>query len=116
MRPRRRISLSDINVTPLIDVLLVLLVVFIIAQMNLQRTFDIQLPVDGDLLRPDIRAIVLEIESNSVSVNTKRVHPAALEAYLRDVYADRPDKIIFVKAAPDVSYGEVIQYIDLARA
>jgi biopolymer transport protein ExbD/biopolymer transport protein TolR len=107
-------EVADINITPMIDVLLVLLVIFIIVQMNMQRTFDIQLPVDD---RGDQRpSILMEIVPGGVSVNTRSVPPAGLEAYLRDVYRNRPDKVIFVKAAPDVSYGEVIGYIDSARA
>jgi biopolymer transport protein ExbD len=43
------------------------------------------------------------------------VPPAALNAFLREIYDQRPDKIIFVKASPDVDYGRVIEYIDIAR-
>jgi biopolymer transport protein TolR len=107
-------EVSDINKTPMIDVLLVLLVIFIIVQMNTQRTFDIQLPVNerGDK-RP---SILMEIVPGGVSVNRRSVPPAALEAFLRDTYRNRPDKVILVKAAPDVPYGDVIHYIDTARA
>src|SRR5262245_15703266 len=87
-----RSEVADINITPMIDVLLVLLVIFIIVQMNMQRTFDIQLPVDerGDQ-RP---AILMEIAPGGVSVNSRSVPPAGLEAFLRDVYRNRPDKVI----------------------
>jgi biopolymer transport protein ExbD/biopolymer transport protein TolR len=112
-------EVSDINMTPMIDVLLVLLVIFIIVQMNMQRTFDIQLPIDNKNQTPPAENtnIIMEIEANGVvKVNTKQIQPAALEAFLRDIYTNRPDKIIFVKAAPDVVYGDVINYIDTARA
>src|SRR5262245_32869574 len=88
-------EVADINMTPMIDVLLVLLVIFIIVQMNMQRTFDIQLPVDKKDQAPSMNntAIILQIEPNgNVHVNTQQVQPAALEAFLRDIYSQRPDK------------------------
>lgn len=112
-------DISDINMTPMIDVLLVLLVIFIIVQMNMQRTFDIQLPVDDKEQKPPLENtnIILEIEANGVvKVNTQQVPPAALEAFLRNIYTNRPDKVIFIKAGPEVPYGDVINYIDTARA
>jgi biopolymer transport protein ExbD len=110
-------EVSDINMTPMIDVLLVLLVIFILVQMNLQRAFDIQLPVDkGDQPNANLTQIVMEIDGGgNVTVNTKQVPPAALSAFLKEIYDPRPDKIIFVKASPDAEYGKVIEYIDIAR-
>ena len=112
-------NLSEINMTPMIDVLLVLLVIFIIVQMNMQRTFDVQLPVDNkdQSSIPNNDVIIMEIEPNNVvKVNTRQLQPAQVEAFLKEIYTNRPDKVIFVKASPDVSYGEVINYIDIARA
>jgi|SRR5687767_14394512 len=112
-------NLSEINMTPMIDVLLVLLVIFIIVQMNMQRTFDVQLPVDNkdQAAMPNNDVIIMEIEPNNViKVNTRQLQPAQVEAFLKEIYTNRPDKVIFVKASPDVSYGEVITYIDIARA
>ena len=114
-----RNEVSEINMTPMIDVLLVLLVIFIIVQMNLQRAFDIQLPIDTEKPPPQAENnnIIMEIEpSGLVKINTKAVQPAELEAFLRQIYEARPDKVIFVKAAGDVPYGMVIDYIDTARA
>ena len=112
-------NLSEINMTPMIDVLLVLLVIFIIVQMNMQRTFDVQLPVDNkdQSSIPNNDVIIMEIEPNNVvKVNTRQLQPAQVEAFLKEIYTNRPDKVIFVKASPDVSYGDVINYIDIARA
>jgi biopolymer transport protein TolR len=112
-------SLSEINMTPMIDVLLVLLVIFIIVQMNMQRTFDVQLPVDNkdqaSVPNPDV--IIMEIEPNGVvKVNTKQLHLAQVQAFLTEIYTNRPDKVIFVKANGEVPYGDVISMIDIARA
>lgn len=111
-------EVADINMTPMIDVLLVLLVIFIIVQMNLQRAFDIQLPVDDtQAAQPNPDVIIMEINgAGGVSINTKAVQPAALEQFLSEIYKNRPNKVIFVKAAPDATYGKVIEYIDIARS
>jgi len=112
-------DIADINMTPMIDVLLVLLVIFIIVQQQLQRTFDIQLPVDQNEPTPPSQNdnIVMEITSaTTVLINTAQVAPQNLESRLREIYTGRPKKVIFVKAAPDVEYGKVIEYIDIARA
>lgn len=111
-------DIADINMTPMIDVLLVLLVIFIIVQQQLQRTFDIQLPVDqNEPSSPTNDNIVMEITgANTVLINTAQVAPQNLETRLREIYTGRPKKVIFVKAAPDVEYGKVIEYIDIARA
>jgi biopolymer transport protein TolR len=108
-------EVSEINMTPMIDVLLVLLVIFIIVQMQMQRAFDIQLPIDS-AGHPSANNIVMEISADgSVTVNTKPVQPAALLPFLKQIYDPRPDKIIFVKASPEAEYGKVIEYIDVAR-
>jgi biopolymer transport protein ExbD len=111
-------EVSEINMTPMIDVLLVLLVIFIIVQQNLQRAFDIQLPIDkNEPVQPQNNTnIIMEIEANGlIKINTQPVQPGALTARLKEIYDPRPDKIIFVKAAPDVEYQKVIEAIDAAR-
>jgi biopolymer transport protein TolR len=109
-------EVAEINMTPMIDVLLVLLMVFIIVQMNLQRAFDLQLPVDaGPYERPG--RIVMEIEpGNVLKVNRQEIAAPQLAGFLREIYRNRPDKVLFVKAAPDVRYGDVIGHIDTARS
>lgn len=111
-------SVSDINMTPMIDVLLVLIVIFMIAQPMMQKTMDIQLPREEKNAQPNPSNtnIVLQIEPNGVyKINTLQVPQAQLQAKLNEIYANRPQKIIFVKAGPDVIYQDVISAMDAAR-
>jgi biopolymer transport protein ExbD len=117
---------AAMNITPMIDILLVLLIIFIIPHRKTLGTFDIQLPIDpagdgipvcGPIPNPDMPgSITMKIVRRGVTVNTRSVPSASLAAFLRNKYRDRPNKVIFVKAAPDVPYGDVIGYIDTARS
>ncbi|HEX7050824.1 MAG TPA: biopolymer transporter ExbD [Longimicrobiales bacterium] len=110
-------SISDINITPMIDVLLVLLVIFMIIQPLLQKSIDMQLPVEKES-QPSEPAprIVLEIDANGAyTINTEPVSHDQLQARLTEIYSARPDKILFVKADGAVLYQDVIAAMDVAR-
>jgi biopolymer transport protein ExbD len=111
-------AMTDINMTPMIDVLLVLLVIFILAQQVLQRSIDVQLPVDkDDPSEPGPPPIVLEImQDGSFLLNKQFLQPAQLRGRLDQVFAERSDKLLFIKALQGVSYGEVVTAMDIAKS
>ncbi len=115
-------AMSEINMTPMIDVLLVLLIIFMVVQQGLQRGLSVQVPPPKEKEEiaqkpPDDTQIVLEVEPGPVYKVNRQVVPAAdLENFLRETFAQRARKVIFVKGAENLSYGEVVRAVDASRA
>jgi biopolymer transport protein TolR len=110
---------NEINVTPMIDVLLVLLIIFMMVIPMSRKAIDLQLPdptPDNTNSGPPPSQIVLEVlPGGTFRINTQPVAKADLAKKLKDIYDGRPDKIIFVKGDPAVKYSDVISAMDAAR-
>jgi len=106
---------AEPNVTPMIDVLLVLLIIFMVATSGARKTIDAQLPPDHATPGDPAASIVLEVGAGAhYAVNRQPVASSNLTAYLRSLYFGRPDKTIVVRGAGDASYQEVISAMDAA--
>jgi biopolymer transport protein ExbD len=110
---------NEINVTPMIDVLLVLLIIFMMVIPMSRKAIDLQLPdptPDDTNSGPPPSQIVLEVlPGNVFKINSQPVTRADLGRKLKEIYDPRPDKIIFVKGDPAVKYSDVITAMDVAR-
>jgi biopolymer transport protein TolR len=110
---------NEINVTPMIDVLLVLLIIFMMVIPMSRKAIDLQLPdptPDDTNSGPPPSQIVLEVlPGNVYKINSQPVSKADLGKKLKEIYDPRPDKIIFVKGDPAVKYSDVISAMDAAR-
>jgi biopolymer transport protein ExbD len=110
---------NDINVTPMIDVLLVLLIIFMMTIPMMRKAIDLQLPDPNPPATPPgppAPQIVLQVLPNGVfKINSEEVTQSNLLARLTEIYKDRPEKIIFVKGDPLVKYQDVVMAMDAAR-
>lgn len=109
---------SDPNMTPMIDVLLVLLIIFMIVIPMSRKTIDVQLPDPNPPPNqtPDNKQIVLEIGPHKAfAINKQPVDSAGLAPKLHEIYDPRPDKIIFIKGDSLVKFQDVIWAMDVAR-
>ena len=110
---------NDINVTPMIDVLLVLLIIFMLVVPMARKAIDVQLPDPTPTnapATPSTDQIVLSVNKDgSYAINKEAVTKERLAARLKEIYDPRPDKIIFVNGDPKVKYQDVIFAMDVAR-
>ncbi len=104
-------TMSQINVTPLVDVMLVLLVIFMVTAPMMQQGVQVNLPkAETKALPTQEETVIVSIErSGRLFINSTEIPAGDLRAKLSDMFANRTKKEVFLKADKDVPYGEVVK-------
>ena len=113
----RRAALAEINVTPLVDVMLVLLIIFMITAPMLQHEVEVNLPeVTNTPRTPSEDQLVLTVtKEGSVFLNATAYTLEALQPQLQALSQARPDQEMFLRADAEVPYGTVVQVMDAVK-
>ncbi len=114
--PRDRQYLSEINVVPLVDVVLVLLIIFMITAPLLYRGIDIALPTsETNTIEATERLVVTVEKSGKIFLDKERVQPDNLVGAFASVRSRNPDISVYLRADKGVPYGLVVQVMDAVK-
>jgi len=109
-------AMAEINIIPLVDVVLVLLLIFMLTAPMMYRGIDVNLPRAAS--RPtavEERMVLTVTKEQGLFLNDKRLTPGGLEQALRDAFKNRTDKTLYLKADAGLSYGAVVETMDRVR-
>jgi biopolymer transport protein ExbD len=112
----------DINVTPLIDVVLVLLIIFMVLTPMMQKAHQVNLPAPPDPVAsttpppPSSTQLILSMDKDkAIFLNQDLVEKADLPKRVKEILGGNPSKILFFKCDPSIAYGEAVNVMDLCR-
>jgi len=110
--------MADINITPYIDILLVLLIIFMVITPVRQMDLEVKVPQTsneaGGAVDPSV--IVVSVgESANIAVNQEPTTISQLGAKLQEIYSARANKNMFISASAKLPYGDVVKVIDIAK-
>jgi biopolymer transport protein TolR len=120
MQVRAEGSISTINVTPLVDVMLVLLIIFMVITPMLQKTFSVDMaPTENPRQMPDAEkdsAVVVAVtHDGKVFLGNNQVQPGQLPDKIKDMLSTELDKTVYIKADKRAKYGVVVQVVNTVR-
>jgi len=111
--------MADINITPYIDILLVLLIIFMVITPVRQMDLDVKVPQTSDNDKSsavDPNVIVVSIgESAKILINNEDTNIGQLGPKLQEIYSKRANKNMFISASAKLPYGDVVRVIDVAK-
>jgi biopolymer transport protein TolR len=113
----RRAALAEINVTPLVDVMLVLLIIFMITAPMLQHEVEVNLPevTNKPRTQSEDQLVLTITKEGSVFLNRKAYTLEALRPHLQVLSQAQPDQEMFLRADAEVPYGRVVQVMDAVK-
>lgn len=113
---RQARALAEINVTPLVDVMLVLLIISMVAAPMLQRGMPLELPATETAVEIEEARVVVSVDRDGrIRVNDRPVPPDLLEARMKALAAREPGETVFLRADRLLAYGEVLYVMDRIR-
>jgi biopolymer transport protein ExbD/biopolymer transport protein TolR len=115
-RGGRQKALAEINVTPLVDVMLVLLIISMLAAPMLQRGINLQLPATESASEISEARFVVSVDREArIRINDRPVHPELLQERMKSLALTHPSETVFLRADKTLPYGEVLLVMDKIR-
>lgn len=116
---------SEINVTPMVDIMLVLLIIFMVIQPQKEAKFESNIPQkpqeNNNTVVPPSDMLMVDVKlqgsgpDQTIELNSKPMSLMELATTLKDLLEQRPDKTVFIKAPKDKQYGDIVEVIDVVK-